>query len=280
MPAGPVVRGAADGEQLPVGGGQRRPGRALGQPQRQEGQPGPLQQRLDQPFRRGDGALPGIGRDQVEAVPAEQVDGGGDRAGRQHDVGVEEDQDVAARVGGVGELLAGVRLAQPAGRQRSAGEDPRAEPAGDVAGAVGRAVVEHEHLGDPVLGQRGRQAGADPRRLVAYREQHRHPLRTGPGRRVGPAQQRGVHRGVGGAGGGQDRAGADQPADHAGTGTRRRQRQGERDGDQPHAEPAPERRRRQPEEGRVREHRGRVRPEIQRVRHGVVRGAPAPAAAA
>ena len=52
VPAGPVVAGPVHHQELPAGRGQRRPRRALHRPQRQEGQPRPLQQRLHQPLGR------------------------------------------------------------------------------------------------------------------------------------------------------------------------------------------------------------------------------------
>ncbi len=136
---------------------------------------------------------------------------------REHDVGVDEDQHRRA-VRGVGELLAGPRLAPPAVGQRRAVEQlhPRVvtgDPAHDVGGAVGRAVVEHQHpqVAHAGLRQHRPQARLDPRGLVAHGQQHRH--RLGDRRRVGrwPAQPVQVPRGVHGAGDGERRRRAARP---------------------------------------------------------------------
>ncbi len=138
-------------QQLAVGRRQRRAARALGDAQRQERQPGPLQQRLDQPLGGGAGLLPGVRANQVETRALQQVHGGGDSVRCEYYVGIDEDQHLAGRIGGLGELLAGVRLAEPAGGQRRAGEQPhlRSGPAHHIRGAVGGPVIEREGL-DPV----------------------------------------------------------------------------------------------------------------------------------
>ena len=89
-------------------------------------------------------------QDQID--PVEQPYGGGDRVRRQHDVGVEEDQNVTARA--IGELVTGVRLAEPTVGQRRSIEDGEADRADLIGGAVGRAVVEHQdlHVGHAPLG--------------------------------------------------------------------------------------------------------------------------------
>jgi hypothetical protein len=163
-------------------------------PQRQEGQPGPLQQRLDQAPGAGD---PGVRGQQRE--PRQRGHRPGDRIRGQHHVGVQEHQHLGVP-GGVGELRAGVRLAEPAVRQRAAGEQPHLVT-GDrphhVGGAVGRTVVQHQDLQvpDAALAEQRIEARRDPVGLVAQRQQHGHP-RAGGGTPGQAAQQDGIHHGV------------------------------------------------------------------------------------
>ena len=74
-----LVRRPAHDEELPVGGGQRRPRRAFGQPQRQQRQDRPLQQRLHQPLDNRHRLLPRMRRHEVQTCRLEQRDRGGDR---------------------------------------------------------------------------------------------------------------------------------------------------------------------------------------------------------
>ena len=189
----------------------------LGHPQRHQRQPGPLQQRLHQPFGETDRHLARVRRDEVEAAPPQQRHRGCQRVRLQHHVGVDEDQH--RRVGRLpGELVAGPRLSPPPVGQVAAGEQPHpvvgaGHPAYDLGGAVGRAVVEHQHpqVAHPGLGQQAAQARLDPQRLVAHRQQHRD--RLGHRRRVGrrdpqPVQvPRGVHRA-------RDRQAGADPGEH------------------------------------------------------------------
>jgi len=96
----------------------------FGEAQRQQRQPRPLQQRLHEPFGGGIGHLARIRRHPVEPMSAQHVDGGGDRARLEADVGVDECQDLSA--GGRGQLAASVRLAQPARRGRGTADHAHA----------------------------------------------------------------------------------------------------------------------------------------------------------
>ena len=128
--AGPSVGRAIDDEELTVAGRQRRSGRALGPTQGQGRQPRPLQQRLHQSLGGRLGELPRVGADQVETAVPQQIHGCGDGLWREPHVGVDEHQHACSRgSASVGELVAGVRLAEPARRQR---------PAGDERGRAGR----------------------------------------------------------------------------------------------------------------------------------------------
>ncbi len=135
----------------------------------------------------------------------------------EHHVGVHEHEDVGLDV--VGELLAGVRLAPPPGRQRFAAQHREPRVAGsdcpyDVGGAVRGAVVEHPDLqvAHPRLAEQRAHARPDPLGLVAHGQQQGDPL--GHRRRVGggPAQPRHVPGRVHGAGDRQPRPGRHQAA--------------------------------------------------------------------
>ena len=155
-----------------------------------ERQPGPGQQRLHQPAGPTGGEL---ARPRATAGPtagpAQQGDRGGDGVRRQHDVGVDEHQDLAARRRG--ELCAGVRLAEatPAAAACRSARCSRGSDGGrgahDVGRAVGRTVVEHEDLGvgQPLLGEQRADGRRDAVRLVAGRHEHRHRRAH---RRAGP----------------------------------------------------------------------------------------------
>ena len=133
------------------------------------------QQQVDhrhgQPLADGLDALARHAADQRDAVPRGM--GGEPRGGTggEAHIGIEEQQMGAARR--LGQPRAGVHLARPAGRQGGRGDEPqpriaRGEGADDVRRAVGRAVIHHHHLDrHALLGQRGLDAGADIRRLVA-----------------------------------------------------------------------------------------------------------------
>jgi hypothetical protein len=130
------------------------------------------------------GLLVGVGGDGREPGPAQERHGGGDAVRRHLDVGVDEDQHAARRV--LGEPGARPGLAQPAAGERCAAAVEHLQPrvavgrgAHHVGGAVGRAVVEHEHLevGDPDRGEQRGDARRDARGLVARRHEHAHALR-------------------------------------------------------------------------------------------------------
>jgi hypothetical protein len=115
------------------------------------------------------------------------VERGGQRAGEPRPrprVGVERDDDRAARR--LEPLLQRPRLPDPA-RARLNCDHPRAVRPRDVRGAVARAVVGHDHLEHVRIARQAREAGPDPRRLVARRDHHRDPpLSTGRRSQWGP----------------------------------------------------------------------------------------------
>ncbi len=117
----------------------------------------------------------------------------GERVGREAHVRVDEDQEVVA--GALGQHLAGVLLARPAGRQRRRQLQPNARIGGGErrdhgARAITRVVVEHHHLEvDPAALERGSQRGADLRLLVAGGDQEREPRPCSlPGARRRPVE--------------------------------------------------------------------------------------------
>jgi hypothetical protein len=95
--------------------------------------------------------------------------------GREADIGIEEQKMRPPR--GLRELRAGMHLAGPAGRQGRGGFEPhaavaRGEPARDLRGAVGGAVIHHDHLDrDAARGERGLDTAGDLRFLVARGDQ-------------------------------------------------------------------------------------------------------------
>jgi hypothetical protein len=186
--AEPGVGRSIDEEELAVGGGERRPRGPFGQSERQGRQPRPLQQRLDEALGPRHRALSRIGADHGQPGAAQHVHGGGECVRGQDHVGVHEHQHTGmvtavrrlARERGVGELLAGPGLAEPAGRHGRSGQQLHAcVGAGHLphhlGGAIGRLVVQHD---DPAVGYRVEggpdrgQAVADPVGLVARRHQH------------------------------------------------------------------------------------------------------------
>ena len=217
-----VCRGC-DRQDLSVGGGEGGPRGVLGHAQRQGRHPRPLQQRLDQPFGDGDRDLAWVGAGQVEAGVPHQPGDAAHRVWSQDDVRVDEQQQVRGGVVGegcLGQAMAGPRLAQPSLRWVLAAAVEHLEPgvlghrgAHEVAGAIGRAVVEHDHAqGGMVLRQQPCQARLDPVGLVARGQQDGHAdlLHRITWRHDGCGSQvAGVPRGVGGEPGGQDRGGQD-----------------------------------------------------------------------
>ncbi len=213
--AGPVIGGRVDAQELAVRRGQRRPRGPFGQPQRQEREPRPLQERLDQPFREGLGVLAGVGRDEVEAGRAQQSDRPGDPVRGDGDVRVDEYQHVS--LGFVREPCTRVRFAEPAGRHGAAAKYP--DPAvtvghctGRLGGAVGGGIVidDHFEVGERDRGQDRGQARGHPFGFVAHRQQHAHQFGHRSGVRCDP-QQAGVHGGVHSEHGCGDRAHGQRP---------------------------------------------------------------------
>jgi hypothetical protein len=135
----------------------------------------------------------GARRDEVRPARLGEPDEPRQRIGREHHVGVGEQDPLAARA--LGAARERVRLPQPPVGQRVDAHHahPRVAgrgPAGDVAGAVGGAVVDDDDLdrgarrGPAERAQRGEPRG-DGVRLVARRDDHRHE-----GRAVGAGGQR------------------------------------------------------------------------------------------
>jgi hypothetical protein len=108
------VRARVHDEELTVAGGQGRPRRAFGPPQRQGGEERPLQQRLHEAGAEPRGLLARVRADDVQRGRAQQAHSGGDRVRGEDDIGVAEDQHVAG--GCLGQLRARVRFAEPPGR--------------------------------------------------------------------------------------------------------------------------------------------------------------------
>ena len=114
-------------------------------------------------------------REHVEAAALEGGNGGGQRIGLVDDVGVDEEQQLAARA--KASLVQRPRLAEPAGRRLLAVDDGEArivDGARGGAGAVGRAVVDHDQLEVAIgRGKESTNRRGDDARLIARRDDDR-----------------------------------------------------------------------------------------------------------
>ncbi len=146
-----------------------------------------------------DGDLPGKARHEIEVAPDQGAVQTRRRIGGEADVGIDEEQGSVPRQ--CRQLMAGMLLAVPPRRQRSAAREPDAgvRPGPlrhDGGGRVGRSVIEDDHLDVRVpLGQRAVQGGRDVAGLVAGRDQDRDPWHVAPARSARRAEHREVHRG-------------------------------------------------------------------------------------
>ena len=196
-PPAAVVGGRVDREQLAVGRRQRR-ARASARPAAAAGTSATTTAAAAAPVARPRSPRPGAGTGRPgRAGRRSSATVAATASGREHDVGVDEDQHVRAGSAASASCWQACGLPSQPGGSAAAGQQPDPRVAGGdradhVGGPVGRAVVEHERpRGRARRAGRaappGRRRPGPPRRAPGSSTDD--PLRPGPGGRVGPAQQ-------------------------------------------------------------------------------------------
>ncbi len=169
MSADGFVDGAADEEELAVGEGAAAGGVARGDPAVPDDDHGAAKWHK-QTLPEADAAIAKPEADQIKTMLMRVVNGRAEGVRVEADIGVEEEQPVAASAGSA--ERAGVRFAQPAGGEHAVVDDVAArvgggESVGKLRGGVGGAVVDDDQLEKgAALGEHGLRGGGEVVLLV------------------------------------------------------------------------------------------------------------------